>query len=139
RDSLVSKPDQLPGIQSEGLGRQGPSDRLGRVPSRAWIRDIAPAEEAQTEDYREEERNPDEDEIGADGIDPEIIEPEGMDDGGEDEDRSPYEASEDLDTEFVPAKDGRDEEDERESRNISFSKDQDLERYRSARRFRRIE
>jgi len=77
---------------------------LGRVPSRARIRDIAPAEEAQTEDYREEERNPDEDEIGADGIDPEIIDPEGMDDGGEDEDRNPYESSEDLDTEFVPAR-----------------------------------
>ncbi len=129
RDSIVSKSDQLPGIQSEGLGRQGPSDRLGRVPSRAWIRDIAPAEEAQTEDYREEERNPDEDEIGADGIDPEIIDPEGMDDGGEDEDRSPYESSEDLDTEFVPAKDGRDEEDERESRNISFSNSREADDY----------
>ena len=139
RDSIVSKSDQLPGTQPEGLGRQGPSDRLGRAPSRARIRDIAPAEEAQTGDYREEERNPDEDEIGADGIDPEIIDPEGMDDGGEDEDHSTYESSEDLDTEFVPAKDGRDEEDERDSRNISFSKDQDLERYRSARRFRRIE
>ncbi len=139
RDSIVSKSDQLPGTQPEGLGRQGSSDRLGRAPSRARIRDIAPAEEAQTGDYREEERNPDEDEIGADGIDPEIIDPEGMDDGGEDEDHSTYESSEDLDTEFVPAKDGRDEEDERDSRNISFSKDQDLERYRSARRFRRIE
>ncbi|MFZ3146037.1 hypothetical protein [Methanothrix sp.] len=139
RDSMVSKSDQLPGTQPEGLGRHGPSDRLGRVPSRARIRDIAPAEEAQTEDYREEETNSDEDEIGADEIGPEIIDPESMDDDGEDEDRSPYESSEDLDTEFVPAKDGRDEEDERDSRNISFSKDQDLERYRSARRFRRIE
>jgi len=139
RDSLVSKPDQLPDTRPEGLVRQSPSDRLGRVPTRARIRDIAPAEEAQTEDDWEEERNPDLDEIGTDGIDPEIIDPEGTDDGGEDEDRSPYESSEDLDTEFVPAKDGRDEEDERDSRNISFSKDQDLERYRSARRFRSIE
>ena len=139
RDSMGSKSDQPPGAQSERLGRQGPSDRLDRVPSRARIRDIAPAEDAQTEDYREEERNPDEDEIGTEGIDPEIIDPEGMDDGGEDEDHSTYKSSEDLDTEFVPAKDGRDEEDEKESRNISFSKDQDLERYRSARRFRRIE
>jgi hypothetical protein len=139
RDSIVSKSDQLPGTQPEGLGRQGPSDRLGRVPSRARIRDIAPAEEAQTEDYREEERNPDEDVIDADGIDRDIIDPDGMDDGGEDEDHGPYESSEDQDTEFIPARDGRDEEDEKDSRSISFSKDQDLERYRSARRFRRVE
>jgi len=139
RDSMGSKSDQPPGAQSERLGRQGPSDRLDRVPSRARIRDIAPAEDAQTEDYREEERNPDEDEIGTEGIDPEIIDPEGMDDGGEDEDHSTYKSSEDQDTEFIPARDGRDEEDEKDSRSISFSKDQDLERYRSARRFRRVE
>jgi hypothetical protein len=139
RDSMGSKSDRLPGTQPEGLGRHGPSDRLGRVPSRARIRDIAPAEEAQTEDYREEERNPDEDVIDADGIDRDIIDPDGMDDGGEDEDHGPYESSEDQDTEFIPARDGRDEEDEKDSRSISFSKDQDLERYRSARRFRRVE
>ena len=147
RDSQGPKSDRLSGTEVERPDRSGPSRRLGRVSSRARIRDIAPAEGVQKEDYQEEERNPDEDEVDAYGIDRDIIDPDGMDEGDEDDDHEdeghgPYDSSEDPDTEFIPAKDDRSEEgeeDDKDGRHLSFSKDQDLERYRSGRRFRRVE
>ncbi len=144
RDSMGPNSDRHSGTEPVKPGRSGPSRRLGRVSSRARIRDIAPAEGVQKEDYQEEERNPEEDGIDAYGIDHDIIDPDGMDDGEEDDDHEdeghgPYESSEDPDTEFIPAKDNQSEEDEKDGRHLSFSKDQDLERYRSGRRFRRVE
>ena len=144
QDSMGPKADRLSGTEAEKGARSGPSRRPGRVSTRARIRDIAPAEGMHNEDHREEEGNPDEDEVEAYGIDGNIIDPDGMDDGGEEDDhedgdRDPYESSEDSDTEFIPAKDNQTEEDEKDGRHLSFSKDQDLERYRSGRRFRRVE
>lgn len=142
RDSEGPNSDRHSATEPVKPGRSGPSRRLGRVSSQARIRDIAPAEGVQKEDYREEERNPDEDEVEAYGIDRDIIDTDAMDDGEEDEDHGPYESSEDPDTEFIPAKDDQSEEgeeDEKDGRHLSFSKDQDLERYRSGRRFRRVE
>ena len=144
RDSMGPNSDRHSATEPVKPGRSGPSRRLGRVSSRARIRDIAPAEGVQKEDYQEEERNPEEDGIDAYGIDHDIIDPDGMDDGEEDDDHEdeghgPYESSEDPDTEFIPAKDNQSEEDEKDGRHLSFSKDQDLERYRSGRRFRRVE
>jgi len=110
--------DSMPLERPSRSDRSAPSDRSGRPTSRARIRDIVPAEGVQKEDQREEGRNPEEDEIGAYGIDPYRIE--------------------DYDTEFIPEKDG-DSEEEKDGRHLSFSKDQDLERYRSGRRFRRVE
>ena len=117
-------------------GRSGsslPSSHLGRSPSKARIREVAPLEEARTEDYRKD-KNPD-----ADEDDMDIIDPDGKDDGEEDEDRDPNDPSEDQDVEFVPPLEGQSGEDEKDGRRISFSKDIDLERYRSARLLRRVE
>ena len=130
--------DSMPFESSGRSSRSASSGRSGRPASRARIRDIAPTEEGLRKDYRTEEENPDADGIEPDMIDPEIIDSE-VDDGAEYEDRDPYGPSEDQDTEYILPRDGQGGEDEKESGHTSFSKDTDLERYRSARRFRRVE
>ena len=147
RDSEGPRADRHSATEPERPGRSGrsvPSSRVGRVSSRARIRDIALAEGVQKEDYQDERSNPDPEAIEEYGIDPygihrDMIDPDGMDDGGEDEDHDPNDPYEDPDTEFIPAKDGGSEEDEKDSGHLSFSKDQDLEKYRSGRRFRQVE
>lgn len=127
-------------VPFERPGRSLPmaqSRRLGRPASRARVREIAPAEEEAAEDRREEEANPDLNGIGLDMIDP--IDPDGMDGEGEDRSHDLDGSTDDQDTEFIPVGGGQSEVEEKEDGYISFSKDTDLERYRSARRVRRVE
>ena len=127
-------------VPFERPGRSVPaaqSRRQGRPASRARVREIAPAEEEAAEDRREEEANPDLNGIGLDMIDP--IDPDGMDGEGEDRSHDLDGSTDDQDTEFIPVGGGQSEVEEKEDGYISFSKDTDLERYRSARRVRRVE
>lgn len=127
-------------VPFERPGRSLPmaqSRRLGRPASRARVREIAPAEEEAAEDRREEEANPDLNGIGLDMIDP--IDPDGLDEEGEGRSHDLDGSTDDQDTEFIPVGGGQSEVEEKEDGYISFSKDTDLERYRSARRVRRVE
>lgn len=127
-------------VPFERPGRSLPmaqSRRLGRPASRARVREIVPAEEEDAEDRREGGENPDLNGIGLDMIDP--IDPDGLDEEGEGRSHDLDGSTDDQDTEFIPVGGGQSEVGEKEDGYISFSKDADLERYRSARRVRRVE
>lgn len=142
RDSGGPQTDQLLRIEPK---RAGPSDRSYRISSRAKVRDIPPLDEALKEDYEDEESD----------LDDEIIDPEAGDFAEKDEDHdpystsygesdstsydTPYDTSRDEDSESMPEENDGNEEGKTDRRHIAFSKDQDLESYRAARRFRRVE